>query len=343
MKKQLKIGFITDESFPMVFYKPHLNLLRGVLSMRSKFIAKELKQHKEYKFEIYKPQRKYDIVFFIKNMNKEAREELIKIKQYGGITIFDANVNYYEIWGDYIIPETKPTPQQQEAAIFMTEKSDYVIADSTYIGQIASKFSPNVFVIPDNVNLSKFKKKKSIDNEIVNIIWSGVSKKSLHLMLIKDVLHQLQNENLKYNLILVSEKLPQIYNEMKNIENISWYKYSDRKYSSLLSKSDIIISPKILNNAYELGHTEYKITLGMAVGLPAVASPQLSYIEAIGYKSGGFIANTEEEWFNYLKNLIESSESRNSTGKNAYETVIEQYSTQAVAKLYLNFLEKINN
>ena len=46
--------------------------------------------------------------------------------------IFDANVNYYEIWGDYDIPHTRPTDEQRRAALELTELADHVVADSSY-------------------------------------------------------------------------------------------------------------------------------------------------------------------------------------------------------------------
>ena len=114
--------------------------------------------------------------------------------------------------------------------------------------------------------------------------------------------------------------------------------FSERRYARALLGSDIIISPKRLINGYEMGHTEYKITLGMAVGLPAVASPQQSYVEAISYKGGGIIAETSEEWHEALELLVKDVQLRADLGAKARQTVLKRYATPVVAQQYLDLL-----
>ena len=82
-------------------------------------------------------------------------------------------------------------------------------------------------------------------------------------------------------------------------------RFSERRYAEELRRSDVIIAPKRLVNAYELGHTEFKITPGMAVGLPAVASPQQSYVEAISDRGGGILAEDVGRWSDALDRLSE--------------------------------------
>ena len=104
---------------------------------------------------------------------------------------------------------------------------------------------------------------------------------------------------------------------------------------------DIIISPKNLINGYEMGHTEYKITLGMALGLPAVASPQQSYREALDHKGGGIIAATAEDWQDALHKLCSSPGLRAQMGQAAQETVRECYATQVVSRSYMEVLQEL--
>ena len=108
-----------------------------------------------------------------------------------------------------------------------------------------------------------------------------------------------------------------------------------------LKTCHIIISPKNLINGYEMGHTEYKITLGMAAGLPAVASPQQSYLEAVGHKGGGLIADSHEAWSDALGQLCGDHRLREQMGEAAAETVRERYSTPVVARRYLEALESL--
>ena len=103
---------------------------------------------------------------------------------------------------------------------------------------------------------------------------------------------------------------------------------------------EIFVSPKRLVNGYELGHSEWKITLGMAAGLPAVASPQQSYVEAIGAHGGGIVADSPEEWRAALERLRDPAV-RAELGARARRTVEELYSTQVVARRYGEFLREV--
>lgn len=286
--------------------------------------------------EPYQPRERYDVVVFVKAMNEFCQEEVKKIKKYAGKVIFDANVNYYEVWGNYGIPQTKPSPQQQADAIWMTEEADYVVADSSYLLEVVKKFNPRVAWIPDNVNLKIFKFKKMFNtHNKIRLVWSGVAKKAQHLLEISSVLGSLKG----IELVLVSSEPPEVMDSLERIAPCAFKYFTLKEYAKVLSGCDIIISPKRLDNGYEMAHSEYKITPGMAVGLPAVASPQQSYVEAISYKGGGFIARTEEEWSGALQKLASDYTLRKKMGLLARETVEERYSTDVVARQYLGILE----
>ena len=98
-----------------------------------------------------------------------------------------------------------------------------------------------------------------------------------HLLSLCDVFRTLPDAEL----VLVVDEPPACLPELSRAIRCSVVPFSDEAYARTLTTCDIIISPKRLINAYEMGHSEYKITLGMAIGLPAVASPQLSYVDAI--------------------------------------------------------------
>jgi glycosyltransferase involved in cell wall biosynthesis len=288
--------------------------------------------------EIYDPTQHYNIVIFVKAMDAVCQAEVQKIQSYGGKVIFDANVNYYEIWGTYDVEGTQPTQEQQSDAIWMTQHANWVIADSTYLLNIVQNYNSNASWIPDNVELKTFNGTRQHENKYpVRLVWSGVAKKAQPLLLLYHVLALLEN----VELVLVSETQPEVIPKLKQALPCHFVPYNNRRYARTLQTCDIIISPKNLINGYEMGHTEYKITLGMACGLPAVASPQQSYQEAINHKGGGIIADTPEEWQAALQKLCSSSELRIQMGLAAQQTVKEQYATPVVAHQYLEVLQEL--
>ncbi len=343
-QKKYKIGWILISGDPSVdSARLKKNILMPLDYIRYSVVAKIINQiSADIQIERYDPSKKYDLVIFTRLMSNEAKAELKKIKESGGKVIFDANVNYYEIEGEFIGDgaKFKPTPQQQESAIFMTENADCVIADSAYLYAVCQRYNEQVFCIPDAVDLGLFDGKKTHKHKNNTVLlWSGVSSKSYHLELIKEVFGQLRN----IALLIISDggQLSSVIQWLKDRIPCEFAPYSYFTFPELVKKADILISPKIIKNSYEKGHTEYKITVGMAQGLPVVASPQQSYVEALSYKGGGFIARSQEEWRNALQKLISDVNLRTSMGLLARQTVEEKYSAEVVARQYLGVLENI--
>ena len=332
MNRFYRIGWVTYDRFPK-----RTGRLSFFSQMRPAQIMRWINSNtKDIYNEFYVPGSRYDIVVFIKLMDKTCRQEVVKIKAYGGKVIFDANVNYYQTWGDYEIPGTKPDEQQRSDAVWMAQNADCVVADSTYLAGVLKKINSNVVWIPDNVDLGIFRQKKPGPGlaragkaaDKARLVWSGVAKKAQHLLEIIEVLRELKG----IELVIASDKPPQAMDALRKAAPCCFKPFTLRGYTR--------VSPKRLNNAYEMAHTEYKIALGMAAGLPAVASPQQSYIEAISYKGGGFIAGSKGEWQQALQKLIDDRDLRQRMGLLARETIEERYSTEVISKQYLGELRK---
>jgi glycosyltransferase involved in cell wall biosynthesis len=332
-----RVGWITYDSFPN--QKRRFRDLDSFTGMRAGNVARWINAHdRDIANELYVPGRRYDVVIFQKMMNGRCQMEAERIQSYGGKVIFDANVNYYETWGDYFIPGTQPKPQEQQDAIRMTKMADWVVADSTNLGAVIARFNPRMRCIPDNVDIALYHGARDHGPaQPVRLVWCGIGKKAAHLLLIKDVLAKIGG----IELVLVADEEPACLRELREVVPCTLVPFSDKAYAATLRSCDVIISPKRLVNAYEMAHTEYKITLGMAVGLPAVASPQLSYVEAIGHHGGGFVADGPDEWHDALTRLVSSPGLRADLGARARQTVAERYATPVVASTYLGLLRTL--
>src|SRR5207253_4836370 len=141
-------------------------------------------------------------------------------------------------------------------------------------------------------------------------------------------------------LVVGSDARPPALEELADVVRVAFEPFSLRGYARALRRCDAIVSPKRLVNGYELGHSEWKVTLGMAAGLPAVASPQQSYVEAIGAHGGGIVADSAEEWTAAFERLRDPAE-RTEFGARARRTVEERYSTPVVARRYGEFLLEV--
>jgi glycosyltransferase involved in cell wall biosynthesis len=288
--------------------------------------------------EAYRRERRYAVVIFAKAMDAACQAEARRVQAYGGKVVFDANVNYYEVWGEYDVPGTRPTEQQQRDAVAMTSLADWVVADSSYLLDIVKKHNPRACWIPDNVDLALFRgTRRHEQRRRVRLVWCGVSKKARHLLLIRDVLARLEQAEL----VVVSDSEPEVLGALGAAIPCRYVPFSNRRYARTLLGCDVIVSPKRLVNGYELGHTEYKITPGMAVGLPAIASPQRSYVEAIRDRGGGIVAEGPEEWLEALRRLVGDAGLRAEMGALAQQTVRARYATPVVAAQYLELIRRL--
>jgi glycosyltransferase involved in cell wall biosynthesis len=334
----LRVGWVTYDSFPRK--KRSLRELDSFTGMRVGNVARWINaQTRDITNELYHPDRRYDVVVFQKMMDARCQAEAETIQAHNGKVIFDANVNYYETWGDYFVPGTRPTAEQHADAIRMTAGADLVVADSSYLAGVIHPINVRVSVIPDNVDMSVYgRARRHCTAHPVRLVWSGIAKKAVHLLSIVEALAALRD----VELVLVVDTAPECLSELERAIRCRVVKFSDRRYARTLAGCDIMLSPKRLINAYEMAHTEYKISLGMGVGLPAVASPQPSYVEAIGHRGGGIVADTLDEWRDALIRLVSSPALRGELGGLARQTVLEQYATPVIAARYEMLLRNLS-
>jgi glycosyltransferase involved in cell wall biosynthesis len=331
VNRPLKVGWATSSS--LAADRATFRGLETSVAMRIANVGRWLNRNLPLSTEMYRPDRRYDVVVFVKAMDDRARRERERVQQAGAKAVFDANVNYYEVWGDYHLPNTEPTEEQRGAAVEMTEQADAVVADSTYILDVVLPLNDRATWIPDNVDLTLFRRpRKHGAGQPVRLVWSGRSTKAqplTHLVQLGEALRG-------FELVVVSDREPPELGALRAALPTSFERFDLRRYARTLRTSDVIISPKRLVNGYELGHTEWKITLGMAAGLPALASPQRSYVEALA-DGGGIVADSPEEWTAALDVLREAGR-RSELGARGREVVEERYSTPVVARRYGEFL-----
>src|SRR6185437_8490720 len=159
------------------------------VAMRAANIGRWINRHRRgLRSELYRPSRRYDVVVFVKAMDAAAQAEAARIQNGGGRVVFDANVNYYEIWGDYELPNTRPTDEQQVDALAMTQLADWVVADSSYLLQVVRRRTDRASWIPDNVDIRLFRPPRQRTENALRVVWSGMAAKARPLLDLADAL-----------------------------------------------------------------------------------------------------------------------------------------------------------
>ena len=245
-------------------------------------------------------------------------------------TILDLCVNYFD--------ETQSCHQhygarmeQVHQAKRITPTVDLVICGSEYIRQKAAEFNKNSVYIPESVDYRHFTHRKSqhdFNQRTLRIIWSGQAVKAKE---VADIYPLLEKKDT--SLTIISDKkpnMPGIY------EYLPWSYYTFPK-SILLG--DICISPRRIDNAYDLGHSHFKIGVFMGQGVPALASPLPSYKEIISTTNGGKICHSADEWATTLNEILEDRNTLWQWSQAAYDGIRNTYSTELVVDKYIKTFE----
>ncbi|WP_094549335.1 glycosyltransferase family 4 protein [Petroclostridium xylanilyticum] len=168
-------------------------------------------------------------------------------------------------------------------------------------------------------------------NDIPIIVWIGSPSTVKYLYTVQQVLIELSKEfNFKLRVIGSVIDIKGV-----NIECLQWFE--DKEFEYLYS-SDIGIMP-LEDTLWERGKCGFKCIQYMASFLPVVASSSPANEEIIIHGETGFIAKDHEDWYEYLKTLLEDKDMRIRLGSKGRDRIEKNYSYQVWGKRYVKFVE----
>ena len=247
-----------------------------------------------------------------------------------------------------------PTKEQRKAAIDMVSSCDAVIADSSHLAKIASQWSAKVRWIADNVRTDLISQEATFkfhSGGRLPVFWCGESIKLYDLLMIKDVLLEF-TDMFQINIITSSmEDLIKWPGSLRNdfdklLAGISHQITPFQSIENLMeeySKGGVFISPRYLDNSYNLGHTEWKITLPMACGLVVLCSDQQSYKDVQG-RSGGRgirVCATADDWRRSFREVLHPDFPWEIEQQAAISVVRKFYATPVICQQHTEFLKEI--
>ncbi|HSH42824.1 MAG TPA: hypothetical protein VK973_11940, partial [Arenicellales bacterium] len=246
--------------------------------VRYEWVKDFVNRHQELglEYSLYRPWKRFDALIFQKSMGERSLEVLRRFRAGGRPAVFDANVNYYERWGESYYDGMRPTQTQEEHARTMTREADAVIGDSPYIAEICQRLNSRVAWVPDNVNMRLVPpyERSNLSGRELPLLWSGQALKLFELLAIEKILRAYKGS---IRLILVTNSLDalkrwrgDIRSRFENLMSAVPHQFvpfeSIEKLLQLYSQGGIFISPRYMDNAYNMGHTEWKVALAMACG-----------------------------------------------------------------------------
>jgi hypothetical protein len=286
-------------------------------------------------------------------MSAESQQLAACLRARGTRVLFDVNVDYFTpAEGTFYYRGMAPTDEQTANARRMAELSDALIADSSHLAGICAKHHHRVRWIPDNVNLNQVPPYRPWKmGPKLDLLWSGEAVKLFELLRIEGILRAFAA---RVRLVLVTNRLAALDR---------WFEPWKSRFESLLAavehvivpfksvaellpvyaQGGVFISPRFLDNSYNWGHTEWKITLPMACGRVALGSPLPSYRDVAEHSSGQGLrlCETDDDWRVALDAALSGSIDFAAEEQAARTVVEKHYSTPVVADAHAKFVAEV--
>lgn len=323
--------------------------------MRFHWVGDALRKAGRADYRLFRPGLPVDAVVFLKSMGPYCMELAETLQGQGIPVIFEANVDYYSVYADPDVPmqDLAPREDQRRAAIEITSLAKGVIASSQHLADVCSQYNRMVFSIPDHVNLD-LRPKKLVQNPYhegrLQVWWSGMAAKAFELLVAESAMRHLRD---KIHLHLVTDDVaafrkwkPEVVSRFERfLAEVphTIHRFKDvQKLLRLYAAGGVIISPRTLDAPYNWSHTEWKITLGMACGMPAIASPVPSYeaVSALAETGAVTICRSDADWAAAFERALDHH-TLEQQGVAAREVVEGHYSTEVVASRHLNAVESV--
>jgi len=214
--------------------------------------------------------------------------------------------------------------------------SDLIIAGNQYLASYAEEFNENVIVIPTTIDLNYHKKIEVEISDKITIGWTGTSTTLRYLEEKLNILEKLKNKFKNKVAFKIIVEFDKTYDSI-NTTTTKWSKEEEIKD---LNRIDIGIMP-LPDDQWTRGKCGFKGLQYMALGIPTVMSPVGVNTEIITHGENGFLAKTDQEWFDLLSKLIESEQLRKELGVKGKKTIENKYSVESQRATYLSELEKL--
>jgi glycosyltransferase involved in cell wall biosynthesis len=217
--------------------------------------------------------------------------------------------------------------------------ADQVWAGNAYLAGYAREYNDDVRVVPTTVDTDRHRPRPPQGPpDAVCLGWTGSPSTIKHFELAVPVLLRLRErfgDAITFKVIGDGA----YRQDALGITGTPWREESEIED---LSGIDVGLMP-LPDDEWAKGKCGLKALQFMAMELPVVTSPVGVNTEIIDDGANGYLASTDDEWFERLSALIESAQLRRELGRAARETVVSRYSVASQRETYLGLLEGLTS
>jgi len=241
---------------------------------------------------------------------------------------------------DYLFDLPEDHPDRQSGAyvgdlltmLYALSDADFVTVPTKILKEKLEPFNQNIVVIPNFIDDELWQYADGIEqaelNDQIVIGYMGSYTHQSDLDSIMPVLVKVAEEyGEKVKFKVWGVPLP---SELESLENFEYLPSISSVYTEFANqfkqeKIDIFIAP-LIDNEFNRAKSHLKFLEYSAMQVPGVFSDLEPYSTVVNDGVNGFLASTQDEWYEKISKLIEDSNLRKRVGKTAFEDVIKNRS-----------------
>lgn len=231
------------------------------------------------------------------------------------------------------------------AKLKMPQKVEKIVAGSTittvgndFLASYANRYTDSVRVLPSTIDTDTYRPPTDRSgNPLVRIGWSGSKTTSAHLETIRSALLRVLTD-LPVELHVIGD--PDF--RPPDSDRVFVKAWDPRTEIHDVSSFDMGLMP-LPDDDWSRGKCGLKALLYMALEVTPIVSPVGVNTDIVSDGENGLVAKTEDEWVDAITELVEDELLRKKLGAAARTTVIERYSGQRWAPIFLQTLEEAAN
>jgi len=221
---------------------------------------------------------------------------------------------------------------------------------TTFLKNKLEDLGKKVFLVPNKINNKELKlvedilRKKSSKTEKDSVklgYFSGTMSHNKDFQVIVGALKKLLEEKEDITLCLAGplEKQGALSNFEDRIEIIPFA--SRKKNYQNIYNVDVNLLPLEVENPFCEAKSELKFFEAGILGVPTIASNTNVLKEVIDDGENGFLAASEQEWFEKMKKMVEDGDLRRKMGEKAREKSLKEYTNKnSQNEEYYNFIKE---
>lgn len=172
----------------------------------------------------------------------------------------------------------------------------------------------------------------------VQLVWQGYRTNASCMMVLHPIVERVSRElGRAVSLVYHCDRPP----ERSTDPGVRFQQWKVSDWERMLVTSDIGVVIKPPDDPAQQQKPPTKIISYMAAGLPVVCTPSEADRRVIEHGRTGFFAESEDEWYETLMELVNDWELRERIGRAAREHVLGEYGIDKIAGEYLDFVDRV--